>query len=393
MDDEQKAQMKRDRQKLYNKRHYEKNKADRQQRNKAYYAKLKACCEQQRPAISPPIHPPLVDYSSGDDEDENKPIPVIAHKKQKKKPLIVYESSDDEDDIDNVTEAVIAYLTNRKLSNGDQVSQNTVRIDLNNVKLLRANCSQSLKDCMTNVGEIEDMTKSWGISKRQTFFRTINIIGDWMFKHGLISKTTKDAYARFNKVASLENRDNQEANKSKEYPSFTEYMAKLKAEYAPDSNVYLLAKLYEENSGVRDAYSNANVYDKLKPEVDDENYFVIKSRGPCQFVLNKHKTSNKERFVFSYSAPVSKLLRAYMKTNKINYGQPLFANVSSLFSKVNKSLGYNIGGTNAFRHMIITELLSRENLTAAQRVEIADRFFHSPEMSSKYVRQLINEVQ
>lgn len=372
MDDEQKAQMKRDKQRIYNKRHYEKNKADRQERNRAYYAKLKACCEGSmrppltpipttRPPISPPINPPLVDYSS-DDED------------------------------DNVTNLVIKYLTNRKLANGDPVAKNTVRIDLNNVKLLRANCGQSLEDCMKNIDQVEDMAKNWGISKRQTFFRTFNIIGDWMFKHGLISKTTKDAYAKLNRVVSLENRDNQEANKSKEYPSFGEYMMKLKAEYAPDSNVYLLAKLYEENSGVRDGYSNANVYDKLKPEVDDENYFVIKSRGPCQFVLNKHKTSNKERFVFSYSAPVSKLLRAYMKANNINYGQSLFANVSSLFSKVNKSLGYNIGGTNAFRHMIITDLLSRENLTATQRVAIADRFFHSPEMSSKYVRQLINEV-
>jgi hypothetical protein len=368
MDDEQKAQMKRDKQRIYNKRHYEKNKADRQERNRAYYAKLKACCEQQRPPISPPINPPLVEYSSDEDDD-----------------------NDDNDD--NVTNLVIAYLTNRKLANGNPVAKNTVRIDLNNVKILRANCSQSLEDCMTNIDQIEDMTKSWGISKRQTFFRTFNLIGDWMFKHNLISKRTKDDYARFNKVASLQNRDNQEKNKEKEYPSFAEYMTKLKAKYAPDSNVYLLAKLYEENSGVRDGYSNANVYDKLKPEVDDENYFVIRSRGPCQFVLNKHKTSNKERFVFSYSAAVSKLLRAYMKANKINYGQPLFANVSGLFSKVNKSLGYNIGGTNAFRHMIITELLSRENLTAAQRVEIADRFFHSPEMSSKYVRQLINEVQ
>ena len=82
-----------------------------------------------------------------------------------------------------------------------------------------------------------------------------------------------------------------------------------------------------------------------------------------------------------------------MKANKINYGRPLFAGVSSLFSKVNKNLGYNIAGTNAFRHMIITELLSKENLTAAQRVDIADRFFHSPEMSKIYVRQLVKEVQ
>jgi hypothetical protein len=81
-----------------------------------------------------------------------------------------------------------------------------------------------------------------------------------------------------------------------------------------------------------------------------------------------------------------------MKANKVNYGQPLFAGVSSLFSKVNKNLGYKIAGTNAFRHMIITELLSKENLTAAQRVEIADRFFHSPEMSRKYVRKLINDA-
>jgi hypothetical protein len=415
MDDEQKAQMKRDKQRIYNKRHYEKNKRDRQERNRAYYAKLKACCEgstrppltpipNTRPAISPPIYPPLVDYSS--DEDYNKPVPVIANKKQKQKPLIVYDDSDNDDDnedIDDVTAAVIAYLTNRKLPNGNPVAQNTVRIDLNSVRLMQANCNQSLHHCMTNIGEIEDMTKNWGISKRQTFFRTFNLIGDWMFKHGLISKKTKDDYAKFNKVASLENRDNQEANKNKKYPSFTEYMANLKTKYPPDSNVYLLAKLYEENSGVRDAYSGANVYDKLKPEVeidengnrvvDEENYFVIKSRGACQFVLNKHKTSNKERFIFSYSAPVSKLLRAYMKEKNIKLGNPLFAGVSSLFSKVNKNLGYNIAGTNAFRHMIITELLSKENLTAAQRVDIANRFFHSPEMSKQYVRELINEVQ
>jgi hypothetical protein len=420
MNEEEKAHMKRERQRLYNKRHYEKNKGARQERNKAYYAKLKACCEggvrppegntrpplankeNTRPPINPP-YPPLVDYSS--DEDDDKPIPVIANKKQKKKPLIVYDDSDDDDDkedISDVTAAVIAYLTNRKLPNGNPVAQNTVRIDLNSVRLMQANCSQSIEHCMKNIGEIEDMTKNWGISKRQTFFRTFNLIGDWMFKHGLISKKTKDDYAKFNKVTSLQNRDNQEKNKDKEYPSFTEYMANLTTKYPPDSNVYLLAKLYEENSGVRDAYSNANVYDKLKPEweidengnkkYDEENYFIIKRTGPCQFVLNKHKTSDHERFVFSYSAPVSKLLREYMKANKVQYGQPLFSGVSSLFSKVNKSLGYKIAGTNAFRHMIITELLSKENLTAAQRVEIADRFFHSPEMSKIYVRKLIKNM-
>jgi hypothetical protein len=418
MNEEDKAHMKRERQRLYNKRHYEKNKGARQERNKAYYAKLKACCEggmrppltpsankeNTRPPINPPYPLPLVDYSS--DEDDDKPIPVIANKKQKKKqPLIVYDNSDDDDDnedIDDVTAAVIAYLTNRKLPNGKPVAQNTIKIDLNNVRLMQANCSQSLEHCMTNIDQIEDMTKQWGISKRQTFFRTFNLIGDWMFKHGFISKKTKDDYAKFNKVTSLQNRDNQEKNKDKEYPSFTEYMTKLKATYATDSNVYLLAKLYEENSGVRDAYSNANVYDELKPEweidengekkFDEENYFIIKSIGLCQFVLNKHKTQNRERFVYSYSASVSKLLREYMNAKKVNYGQPLFSGVSSLFSKVNKSLGYKIAGTNAFRHMIITELLSKENLTAAQRVEIADRFFHSPEMSKKYVRTLIKKA-
>lgn len=352
---EEVQELKRERKRIANKKYNEKTKEMRQQLNKAYYQKVKSC---------------MSDCNSN------------------KQPTHVHV----EHNVPSIEEQIVTHLQTRQ-HNGRPVAQGTVKIDMNNFKKIRNACNNiSLDDCLRDINYIKSISDSLkSISAKQSFFRTLNIIADWMALHRMITTDDQQEYRKLNVIHTHDNVENQTANQSKEYPSFRSYMKKVADNYSTDSKEFLLVKLYEELPGVRDGFNGAT----LNEIVGDHNCFLVDQQVKAKFILLKSKTmANGDHKTFILSIPTTQLLRAYVTKHNIQNGQPVFRGVSNTFTQMHKKLGFeDIGGTNAIRHMVLTDLLADENLTTEQRYEISKQFQHSIQMSKLYVRKIISEME
>jgi len=107
--------------------------------------------------------------------------------------------------------------------------------------------------------------------------------------------------------------------------------------------------------------------------------------------MNVFKTSNKYKIEpIKLDESLSKLLREFMKKNNLKQGDYLFGNkkLTSYISNNNQLIGVK-GGTNTYRHMKTTEILSDPDLTEEQRIELSLKMAHSPLSQLKYVRNKI----
>jgi hypothetical protein len=175
---------------------------------------------------------------------------------------------------------------------------------------------------------------------------------------------------------------NEEKIANEEVPTFKEYLAKCKAMFGVDSKEYLLAKFYEELT-MRDDFGLilANeIYD------NDNNYLLITPR--LTVVINSYKTNKKYGQVrHKLSKTLEKLTKAYILTYNISLGDYLFGEpkLSATVSKMNQALGYS-SGINLFRHMKVTEVLSKE-LNPETRLKLATVMKHSNVIQKAYLRK------
>lgn len=130
--------------------------------------------------------------------------------------------------------------------------------------------------------------------------------------------------------------------------------------------VYVILSILIENP-MRNDLSQMKIigkkgYNSLSDkEKQDTNYLVIE-KGSLKFLLNDYKTSKKyKEKIISISKPLEKIIRMYMRINKLGNGDTLFPisrnGISQLLIKTSKKyIGKNIS-TTIIRKIVASDLL------------------------------------
>ena len=175
---------------------------------------------------------------------------------------------------------------------------------------------------------------------------------------------------------------NEDKIANEEVPTFEEYLQGCKANFTVGSKEILIAKFYDELT-VRDDYGLV-ITDK---NLENKKYLLIKPAS-IEVVINNYKTDKKYGVIrHKLTKALEKITRTYITKNGLKLGDYLFGteHLSSFVSKMNKILEYK-GGVGLFRHMKITEQLSKA--TPAERVKLAEVMKHSPVIQKTYLRKM-----
>ena len=200
-----------------------------------------------------------------------------------------------------------------------------------------------------------------------------------------LQKAFVDSFEKYKDKSITEN-ENKQANIK--YPSFTEYLNKLKKIVPTDSKEFLLAKLYQMFT-VRDDYKAVKIVEKLNDDNKEDN-FLLYNKKIMLFIMNKFKTNGKyKRIEFTVTGELKKLLNDWIVNQNKKYGDYLFgkSSLSKFMGDVNKKLGYDdLGGVGIFRHMRVSEVNPNEPFEV--RKKLADQMAHSLLTQKTYRRNL-----
>jgi hypothetical protein len=200
-----------------------------------------------------------------------------------------------------------------------------------------------------------------------------------------LQKAFVDAFEKYKDKSIIEN-ENKQANIK--YPSFTEYLNKLKKIVPTNSKEWLLTKLYQ-NFTVRDDYKELKIIEKINDDNNEDN-FLLYNKKIMLFIMNKFKTNGKyKRIEFTVTGELKKLLNDWISIKNKKYGDYLFekSSLSKFMGDVNKKLGYNdLGGVGIFRHMRVSEVNPNEPFEV--RKKLADQMGHSLLTQKTYRRNL-----
>ena len=193
------------------------------------------------------------------------------------------------------------------------------------------------------------------------------------------------------KLDSIE--ENRKKQEQEPVISFKAYLVKVKEHFGTAGKEWLMASLYNELT-LRDDFHLKIVDTAEEADKDKEHQYLILPKNTTQLtiIINKYKTEKKYGPIREQlSKSLSTLIRKYIKSQKIEYGQYLFGNKEKngpYVTKMNKEMGLT-GSVTAYRHMKASEI--KFSLTSKQRVQIAARMRHSPLVSLRYVRSLKEE--
>jgi hypothetical protein len=175
-----------------------------------------------------------------------------------------------------------------------------------------------------------------------------------------------------------------------EYPTFNEYLNKVINQYGETSKEYLVSLLYSQFT-LRDDYKGLKIIQHNSDDNKQYNFLLING-NKMVFIINNFKTKNKyQRLEFIVTGQLNKLLLEWTKTKKIGYGDLLFgkSSLSPFVSKLNKSLGYEgLAGVNIYRHMRVSDVHQKKNITFEERLQLADSMGHSITVQKQYKRNL-----
>lgn len=197
----------------------------------------------------------------------------------------------------------------------------------------------------------------------------------------------------FNKLKILSKNQTIEKAISEPVENFNTYLTKAKEVFGATSKQYLLAKVYNE-APLRDDFHRLKIVATDKEATEsDTNYIKVPRSGNARVITNKYKTDKRYGVIrIDLTNGLTNLIREYINSNNIRYGEGLFGNSKSLSdfaSKMNKSLGYK-GGVSLFRNMkVSTELEGKAMNDATLRLELANKMGHAPVTQYSYLRKLI----
>lgn len=174
-------------------------------------------------------------------------------------------------------------------------------------------------------------------------------------------------------------------------PTFDKYIKDVQQKFGIESKMYLLAMLYD-NMTLRDDYGDLIIVDDIKkitPDVDKNYIFVpTDKKGLCILRINSYKTDKKYGIIHkTLSSPVSLLIKQFIKNNNLNYGDALFGkNVGNYISNKNKEINPNYEGVSWLRHIKVSDLLNKNNVSPEERLALAREMMHSPNVQANYER-------
>jgi len=199
-----------------------------------------------------------------------------------------------------------------------------------------------------------------------------------------IDKTKYERYYKIQRVISDEQAKHRRA--TEKVPTYKTYLKKSLDKFGVNSKEYLLARLYEELT-VRDDFGLEITTGKMNLK---KNYLLIKPES-MYIIINQYKTDEKYgQIKHKLSLDMHDLVLQYIERKQLKAGMQLFKPVqqSAFLCKTNKSLGYS-KGSNLFRKMMVSQEMSKvTGLSAAERVTLSERMFHSPVVQLDYLREL-----
>jgi hypothetical protein len=296
----------------------------------------------------------------------------------------------------NYTEDEIVNL----LQNDDTFkSENTRKTYISSIRRVfsMTKCAD-FKKCLDSYKKmINDIEKSdYSINSIKQTLQSILFVSDkYNILHNLFSKKKADSLKTiflnsFEKFKDKSMTQLEEAQQTVQYPTFSEYLGKVKTLFGENSKEYLISYLYSQFT-VRDNFAGMQLIESLSDD-NKKNNFLLLTRAKMTFIINKFKTKNKyNRLEFTVTGKLKSLLNDWIIKHQLAYGDYLFGKspLSTFVSHLNKKLGYNdLKGVGIFRHIRVSELHHNKNLTFEERKKLADEMAHSLMVQKNYKRNL-----
>ena len=160
-----------------------------------------------------------------------------------------------------------------------------------------------------------------------------------------------------------------------------------------DSQQLVLLSLIVSTPPKRSDYGALRVYYEDDPNLDGENYIVLRARTPSFVALNKYKTSKRyarvdEDLPARTARDIKDSLRRWPRTYlfETRFGKPFATNdayakyVRGVFLRL---FGRTTGVT-MLRHIYITEKVDFENMNEDELEDVARQMLHSTTLQRKY---------
>jgi len=260
-------------------------------------------------------------------------------------------------------------------------------------------CLNSYKKMLNSIEKSEYSINSI----KQTIQSLLFVSDKYNILHNLFSKKKADDLKKFFKSAFEKFKDKsitelEQKQSTIAYPSFNEYLNKVKNKYGEESKEYLISYLYSLFS-VRDDFKNMKILDDIRGANENDNYLLI-NKNKMMFIINKFKTKNKfKKLQYTVTGKLKTQLNKWIQNKKLKIGGLLFgkSSLSPFVSKINKSLGYNNhGAINMYRHMRVSDLYKgdKQKLTFEDREKLSNEMGHSLLVQKQYERNLeISDVK
>jgi hypothetical protein len=274
------------------------------------------------------------------------------------------------------------------INNNTEMKDTTKQIYLKTLK--RINKVLQYNNYVLGLSHIDDTIKiinsldEFSINTIKLIYQTILKIID-LFDLNIDKKPYVNQFELLKIKSTDENKHKQQTIK---LPTFQQYINDVKNKFGEDSKMYVLARLYDVMT-LRDDFSNLIIVSSLANITDDtdKNYIYIpKNKSPVTIRINSYKTDKKYGVIHkNLPIAISKLIKNYAEDNDLNEGDYLFGrNVGAYISQKNKEISYE--GISQLRHIKVSDLLNRQDITAEQRLELSNSMMHSPNIQEAYKR-------
>jgi uncharacterized protein related to proFAR isomerase len=252
---------------------------------------------------------------------------------------------------------------------------------INNTDVMKA-----LKNGLQLIQAIEDSDYSTN-TKRGIVQICLFMITQFKLVVNKESRNHLSAYFEKQKVIAVE--ENESKMENIIVPRWADYLNQVKEIFGQYSKMYLIVLMYHEIT-LRDDFQLMIV--EKKPKNNDKNYLVL-SKNNFQLIINNYKTVGKYgSFAIKLTKGLTNLIQKYMENNNLKLGDYLFGeNKLSNFITVGTSKAGINGGINLYRHMTVTEELSKIK-DVSERQALADKMRHSVFTQAKYMRQFENPL-
>ena len=396
---ERKRKLNRDRQA----RHYAKHKELINQQRRANTALLSQLKKPKEPEPEPEQIPEPEPISQG---ASHQPLKQIKKKIKKPKKLIIEEEVEPVIEPEPETfitkkskksklpkvidlEKVFDLLQGLRDTNVIKTDGTLKKYEEDTKRLMKLTKCDNLVECLKDPREISKIIddSSYAINTKKSLYQSIVFLIDNLSLPYNV-KTFNDYKKHFEIYKGKSTKEGIEKT-FESLITFPEYLKLVKERWGENSKMYLLGRLYDQVT-MRDDFQLL-IVSKMADVTDDKNYIVVPKTGQLKVIMNVFKTSNKYKIEpIKLDESLSQLLREFIKKNNLKQGDYLFGSkkLTSYISNNNQLIGVK-GGTNLYRHMKATEILSDPDLTEEQRIELSLKMAHSPLSQLKYVRNKI----